>query len=195
MKNELVDKLKKLLPGVTTVRLLYTKKQTSECAEYTVQIGRKYLDVLYQSYYQLWNEKLQSRIRIGKPWSELRTEAWNEIHISLLESIEQHQKGQQHPAYTKPDQYEHICSGLKLNLNDNTLEVCGVVLKKRIVSKGQRKYVKSTELTKAKSKLRKKLVMGKYRTFAVDVNHFLRMEVEKSVLVLSPGNGKMSSTN
>lgn len=150
------------IEGCRFVGITYTSKGTGESARYTIRIGDNYISLLEKSLLELDLTKEQ---HIAQPIGE---QAFAAVRASLVESIEKHKIGEQNSAYTKAGMYVFLCSGLKLSLNDGSLEVCGVQHAKKVLTPGVYKTVKSSPLTLAKDAIRSTLPVSKYRTLALD---------------------------
>lgn len=75
-------------------------------------------------------------------------------------------------AYTKEGQYITVANGVKLNTNDNTLELCGLEQSKVVITPGNYPKVNSKPKTIAKNAIRKTLPIGKYKTLCLDAGLF-----------------------
>ena len=106
-----------------------------------------------------------------------------ELYLSLAESELAMATGTEHSAYTKAGQYASIVPGIRVNLNDGTLELAGLSHSKTVLEAGTYKDVNSSAKTLAKAALRRSLPIGRFRTFALDAGALesARMEGEELV--------------
>jgi hypothetical protein len=102
----------------------------------------------------------------------------------LEKSIEANSNGEQSADYTKAGQYIPLGAGLNLNSQDNTLQLFGLIQSKVVLQPGEYKPVKSSPLTIAKNLIRKKLSIGKFREFALDVGNIHGARIDGETLIL-----------
>ena len=156
------------LKGARFASLTYSSKKSanSELARFNVNFGFSYHQVLEKSKTEL--EILMAENKAS--WPPLEMEAANEVMASLVKSLEAHARGEQNADYTKRGQYIPLGGGANLNTTDNTIQLFGLVLHKKVLKEGVFKKVNSAPLTVAKNKLRKLLPVGNFREFALDVS-------------------------
>jgi hypothetical protein len=162
--KELHEKLREITGKSQIIGLTYTSQSTGERARYRIQVGVNYSKLL---------EKSALELEIVKPTlSGLDLEACEALQASIQKSLEAHKRGEQSEDFTKRGVYAGIeGTPLQINLNDNTLELSGVVLSKTIEVPGVHKVVNSRPLTIAKDKLDKTLPRSKWRTFRLDAGN------------------------
>jgi hypothetical protein len=144
------------IQGCKFASLTYTAKESGETARHTVLLGFSYKTSV---------EKSLLELEIQRPsLTGIDAIAADE----LLESFRKTLDGTQ-DSYTKAEIYtDTAISGLKVNTNDNTLQLFGLTHSKVVLVPGFHKVVKSSEKTIAKNKLRKSLPVGKFREYALD---------------------------
>jgi len=144
------------IEGCRFASLTYTAKESGETARHTVLLGFNYRTAV---------EKSLLELEISFPsLSGIEAVAAEE----LIESFRKTLNGTQ-DAYTKADIYaDTAVPGLKVNTNDNSLQLFGLVQSKVVLVPGVHKVVKSADKTIAKNKLRKSLPIGKFREYALD---------------------------
>jgi hypothetical protein len=104
----------------------------------------------------------------------------------LLESFRKTLNGTQ-DGYTKAGIYEETpISGLKVNKNDNSLQLFGLERNRVVLVPGVHKTVNSSEKTIAKNKLRKSLPVGKFKEFAIDPGNIASARLEGTEIVFDP---------
>ena len=144
------------IEGCRFASLTYTAKESGETARHTVLLGFSYRKAVENSLLEL--EISRSGL------SGIEAVAADELMESFRKTLAGTQDG-----YTKADIYaDTAISGLKVNKNDNSLQLFGLVQSKVILVPGFHKVVKSAEKTIAKNKLRKELPVGKFREYALD---------------------------
>lgn len=144
------------IKGCKFASLTYTAKESGETARHTVLLGFSYTSAV---------EKSLLDLEIQRPnLSGIDAIAADE----LIESFKKTLNGTQ-DAYTKEHIYaDTAISGLKVNTNDDSLQLFGLTQSKVVIVPGTFKTVKSAEKTIAKNKLRKELPIGKFREYALD---------------------------
>ena len=156
------------IKGCRFASLTYTAKESGEVARHNVLLGFNY---------QTSVEKSLLELEILRPvLTGIDAIAADE----LLESFKKTLNGTQ-DGYTKGHVYaDTAVKGLKVNTNDDSLQLFGLVQSKVIITPGVHKIVKSAEKTIAKNKLRKALPVGKFREYAIDPGaiHGARMNGE-----------------
>lgn len=183
MKSEIQKSLEGI-EGAQFVSLTYTSKNTGETARFTLIIGAKYTKVIEDSILEL--ELTKNKLReFSQEWNlsfVIVQLAYEELLISLGNSLEAQKRGEANPDYTKRENYEHITTGLKKNLSDGTLEICGLEHSRKILVKGFKQIRESSEKTIAKNNLRKMLPIARYRTLCVDSECLDTMKVNGETL-------------
>lgn len=147
--------------GSTFVGLTYTAKGTGETARYVVNMGVSYKNTVTKSFKSLEEVEVENL-------SGLEVEALAEVKASLQNTLDNMEKGLTNDNYTKAATYVAIYDGLKVNVNDGTFEVNGMIVSKKVLVEGVYKKVNSRPLTIAKEKLKKNLPVSKYRSFCLD---------------------------
>ena len=158
--KELHQKLREITGQSQIIGLTYTSKSTGERSRYRVQVNVNYGNYL---------ERKKTALEILKPTlTGLDLEACEALEQSVKKSIEANKKGKQNEDFTKAGLYAKIeGTPLQINLNDNSLELTGIILSKTVEVPGIHKVVKSKPLTIAKKRIEKS-VAGKWRTFSLD---------------------------
>jgi hypothetical protein len=155
----LIDGLKNAV-GARFVGVTYQSKSTGEVARFVLLVGVNYDEVVKASITELEIQRPNLR--------GIDLQACDELLASFNATLEAHKVGEENPDYTKAGMYATITKGIKINLNDNTLEIAGLVHSKVVIHEGKRKKVKSRPLTIAKNDLRGACRIGKWRTLALD---------------------------
>lgn len=148
--------------GPRFIGLTYTAKKTGEMSRFTLQLGASYENCVRESL-RIAREQLLALE------SDVDIIACNELINSYENTLAQMALGLQNEAYTKAELYETIIPGLKIHLQDNSLEVCGLVVQRKVLIPGVHKPVKSSANTLAKNHLKKAHPLDKYRTLALDI--------------------------
>lgn len=168
------------MSGARFVSLTYTAKESGEQARHTLIHGANYKTLIEKSLLALeLQEKELKNLAAEKVKSkESAEQAFNE----LVESFKATLNGTQEN-YTKAGMYVTLSSGLKLNLNDNTLEIHGLAHNKIVLVPGVYPKVNSRLKTIAKQTIRAELPVSKYRSFALDSGniHAVRLQGEEIV--------------
>ena len=141
----------------------YCSRSTGEVARYTLQLGFSYLNILQKSIEEL---EVDKQIMVDLP-----RQAADEILISLNASLSGTQT-----KYTKKDIYEDYkvdgktIQGLKINKNDGSLKIFGLISAKVQITPPVTPHKKSNSapLTKEKNRITKTLPIGRFREFALD---------------------------
>jgi hypothetical protein len=158
---DVVDALRRI-HGARFVSFTYRSAETQELARYTLLLGVNMV-TLY--------ERDRDTLEALRPTLQgLEADAADALLKSITESLE---KGiGNNAAYThgadKGATYEAIAGapGLKINVNDGTLHVVGLVERKTVLEAGEpRKEVQSKPLTLAKRALERELRRSKIRQF------------------------------
>lgn len=158
--------------GCRFVSFTYNPKDNNGSYRYTILLGIKYLNLIKSSL-----NKLQSL----KTSCQLQSQAKQEIVDSLSQSL----TGTNNK-YTKQDVYIQLGNGVKINQNDNTIEIDGLVIsKKTLIEPTNLKKVNSKPLTIEKNKIRKSLPIGKYRSFCLDKGCLDKVSIQGKIIVLS----------
>jgi len=156
----------------------YTTKTTGETARYTLQLGFSYRNLLQKSLLQL---EIDSQIMTG-----IEKEAADELIKTFKSSLEGTQS-----KYTKKDIYKpyrdfcgNVVQGLKVNENDGSLKVYGLVRSKVQMAPPTKvkKPVESSPLTIAKNRLRRNLPVGHFCEF--DLGQLSIAKIDGETLVI-----------
>lgn len=162
---ELAEALNAVMGKATFASFVYTDKKRGEKARYTVTLNASYRKQVEASKLEL---ELRAKDAVG-----IEAKVIADMIASLNESLAAMDEGREHVNYTKAGQYLNLGDGLKLNLNDNTLEISGLRQSKVVLEKGK-PYVAvkhRSEETALKATLRSELPIGKFRTWALDAGH------------------------
>jgi hypothetical protein len=158
---ELKTKLQSLSGQTRFASITYTAKESGETARHTILLNSDYLK-------QVEASKLEVELRLPTLTDATEIQAANELIASFQNTIDNAALGKSNDSYTKSGVYLPVGDGLKLNLNDGTLELSGISIQKTVLVEGVHKKVNSKPLTIAKNKIRRELPVGKFRTFALD---------------------------
>jgi len=171
-----IEKLKALLATKRAgfASLLYTSKSSGEVARHTLILGSNYIR-------QVERSLLDLSIRLPE-FSGIDLLAANELIQSFENTIENFAIGQSNSAYTKADVYDPVfdpqgekIQGIKVHKTDGSLELSGLSHRKIVIVPGMFKTVKSAPKTIAKAILRKSLPVGRWKTFAIESFHEVKM--------------------
>ena len=162
---ELADALQAVMGKATFASFVYTDKKRGEKARYTVILNASYRN-------QVEDSKLELELR-AKDATGIAAKVIADMIESLNESLAAMDEGREHMAYTKAGQYLKLGDGLKLNLNDNTLEISGLRQSKVVLEKGKPFVAVKhrNEETALKAQFRRELPLGKFRTWALDAGN------------------------
>jgi hypothetical protein len=142
----------------------YVSKSTGEVAKYTIQLGFNYRNLLQRSIDQLEVDR--------QIMPDPQRQAADEILKSLQSSLDGTQN-----KYTKKDIYDTFkdasgktIHGIKINKNDNSLKIFGLISNKSQITPPtiERKSRQSSPLVIEKEKITKTLPVGRFREFALD---------------------------
>jgi hypothetical protein len=155
----------------------YCSRSTGEVARYTLQLGFSYRNILQKSIMELEVDK--------QIMADLPRQAADEILASLNASLSGTQT-----KYTKKDIYEDYkvdgktIQGLKVNKNDGSLKIFGLVTSKVQITPPVAPYkeTKSAPLTIEKNRITKTLPIGRFREFAL--NNLIVAKLNGETLVL-----------
>lgn len=170
----IIDKISSQAGLARFASFVYQSKSTGEIARYTIQLGFSYRNCLEKS-------KLDLEIELANLHG-LDKQAADELLNSFAASLNGTQEN-----YTKEHVYEDVTDssgktvqGIKRNINDNTLQVFGLLHSKVQIAPPtiEDKPVKSRPLTIAKNKLRKDLPVGKFREFALENLNVVKLNGE-----------------
>ncbi len=155
---EFIAFLASLVPGnCQFASFEYKAKETGELARHNVLLGFNYRSTVEQSIVAL--EILMPTFK-----TDLDIEAANELLESFNKTIAGKQDG-----YTKSHIYQDTAiKGIKINSNDDSLQLFGLQQSKVVIIPGTYKEVKSRPLTIAKNNIRKQLPIDKFREYALD---------------------------
>ena len=159
LENILSEKLTASNGACQFVGFTYAAKSSGEIARHVLRVGVNYERVLRSSLLAL---KLRASTFTG-----LEIQACAELAQSFETSLAAMAEGKENPNYTKKGLYTSLGNGLKM-FHDGTLEISGLSHSKVVLREGVFPHVNSRPLTIAKDKLRKQLLVGQWRTFALD---------------------------
>lgn len=174
--KQLIEALENQGKGAKFISFTYLAKSTGELARHTIRTGVDYAGVCADDI-----TELEIRLQNAKGIEAFCLKAQID---SLRESIIAKETGTEHSAYTKRGQYRQICPGVKLNLNDNTLELHGFSHTKKVLQAGEykAKNYRSDE-TRIKDEIRKLLKVGKFRSYALDQDYALSAKVNGEEII------------
>ena len=136
----------------------YTTKSTGEVARHTVRLGASYREACVDDL-----TELEIQLRDAKGIRKVVIEG---LIASVKESIAAIDENREHVSYTKKGIYRTICPGLRVNLNDNSLEITGFSHVKKVLTPGEYKTRNfRSEETRIKSEIEKTLKKGKFRSY------------------------------
>ena len=157
--------------GCRFASFVYTAKSSGEVARHTVLLGFSYMNSVQASLNQL-------REMFNSLTDPLGYQAAGELIESFNATLNGTQTG-----FTKAGQYIPTgVSGLNVNSTDGSLQLYGLAQSKTVIIDGTHKVVKSAPLTIAKNELKKKLPLGKFREFALDVGNIHAIRANGDVL-------------
>ena len=150
----------------------YCAKGTGEVARHTLRLGASVTAAYRKDLTTLENSlcSMQSALSGGEhQWKgasiSVAILACEELIASLKESLE---KGVgNNSGYTCADTYTTLAKGVKVHKETGEIYVSGFSRAKVTIEPGTHKSVKSSEKTIAKNKLRKVMLSGKIRQFAL----------------------------
>jgi len=148
--------------GTSFIGVDYTSKESGEVSRMVILIGASYKSVVERSLAQLEEVEVKTVLEI---------QAKAELVASFKNTLTNMEKGLENDAYTKKGMYVSICKGIKVLEHDESFEVCGLVMSKKVLVEGTHKVVNSRPLTIIKNNLKKDLPISKYRTLALDLGH------------------------
>lgn len=171
----------KLVEAITTANIgfasiTYRAKGDNSLSRYTIYLGVSYDNLLKRSLLKL--NVIESKCLPEE------LEVVRELKSSIQNSIDSRANGTQNREYTKSGMYLPLANGLNINTNDSSLQLFGLVRSKVVLEPGTPKTVKSSTKTLLKNRIRQQLPMSKFREFALDEGHVLRMKVCGKTLVL-----------
>jgi len=168
--QKLVEALESQGKGAKFISFTYKAKGTGEVARHTIATNVDYIGVCERDI-----TELEIRLQSAKGIEAICLKAQID---SLRESINARNEGREHVDYTKAGQYRQVCPGVKVNLNDQTLELGGFSHAKKVLAEGvyKPKNYRSDE-TRIKDEIRKSLKVGKFRTYALDVGNAIKLKI------------------
>lgn len=147
----------------TFIGITYTAKGTGDTSRYVLNLGVSYLNAVAKAIQEL-------SCVARETLSGLEIEALDNVLKSYQNTLDKAAVGEQNDAYTKKDVYLDIVPGLKMSLNDYSLELHAMLVSKKVLVAGEEKKPKvSRPLTIAQDKFKKGLAVSKYRSFCLDV--------------------------
>ena len=166
------------IKGCRFASLTYLSKSHGELASYTANFGFSYHQIVEKSITEL---EILTREN-ENVWDATWKLAAAELMESFKNTLAAHARGEQNEAYTKKGQYIPIGNGVNLNTTDNTIQLFGLVLTKKVIVEGVYPKVNSAAKTIAKNKIRKLLPVGNFREFAIDVSQVEQMKINGDVI-------------
>ena len=193
MKPNIIAQITKVITkiqGCQFASLTYLSKKHGELARYTANFGFSYHQIIEKSI-----TELDILIRENETvWDS----TWKLVAAELMESFKEtlrHARGEQNKAYTKKDQYIPLGGGANLNTSDNSIQLFGLVLTKKVLVEGVYPKVNSAPKTIAKNKIRKMLPVGNFREFAIDLTQIEQMKINGNVIELPDATGYSFAVN
>lgn len=173
----LVQSIRTQLRGCRFASFTYSPKSTGGKFRYTLLLGANYRNLVAKSL-----ETLQGMGAIEGVSPEVFTVAKSELVASMTETKETGKNKR----YTKAKTYARLGNGVKLNLNDFTFEIDGLVESKvELEPATKSRPAPVSDLAKAKAKLRKSLPSGRYTSFALDSGNFQSARVNGEVFEMA----------
>jgi hypothetical protein len=166
------------IKGCRLASLTYLGKKSKELARYTANFGFSYHEIVEKSKLEL--ELLM--VENENVWDAVYKEAAAKIMASLNKTLDAHARGEQNEDYTKRGQYIPLGNGVNLNIQDNTIQLFGLVLTKTVIVEGVYPVVNSAPVTIARRKIEKMLPIGNFREFALDESQMAQMKVNGDVI-------------
>jgi len=161
MNKQLIEALENQGTNCRLISFTYTAKGTGETARYVIRTNVDYTKVCKDDITEL-EIRAQTAIGIEKICIDAQI-------ATLKESIKAQETGVAHSKYTKAGLYRSVCPGIKLSLNDQSLELHGFVHSKVVLKPGfYAKVNHRSEETAKKEEIRKSLKVGKFRSFSLD---------------------------
>jgi hypothetical protein len=181
MKPNIIAQITKAITkiqGCQFASLTYLSKKHGELARYTANFGFSYHQIVEKSVTAL--EILISENETV--WDSTWKLAAAELLESFKNTLAAHARGEQNEAYTKKDQYIPLGGGANLNTSDNSIQLFGLVLTKKVLVEGVYPKVNSAPKTIAKNKIRKMLPVGNFREFAIDLSQVEQMKINGNTI-------------
>ena len=148
------------------------RNQQGELSRYNLQLGFSYGAVLEKSKVELevltQEDMLEIKTKNPDFTSSLIMQAREEIMASINKSLGAFENGEVNPDYTKKDSYLSIAPGFKININDFTIQIFGLLNSKVVLEAVEYPRVNSRALTLAKKEIEKRLTKSKFREFALE---------------------------
>jgi len=148
------------------------RNQQGELSRYNLQLGFSYGAVLEKSKVELevltQEDMLEIKTKNPDFTFALVMQAREEIMASINKSIGSFENGEVNPDYTKKDSYLSIAPGFKININDLTIQIFGLLNSKVVLEAVEYPRVNSRALTLAKKEIEKRLTKSKFREFALE---------------------------
>jgi hypothetical protein len=160
--------------GSRFASLTYRSKESGELARFNITLGFSYRNLVERSLSEL--EAIRPSL------SGIDAIAADELLVSFRKTLSGTQDG-----YTKAGIYESTpIDGLKVNSNDNSLQLFGLERNRVVLVPGTHKVVNSAPKTIAKNALRKSLPVGKFKEFALDAGNIASARLEGDSIVFDP---------
>ena len=162
-----VERIKSLLNaaterGASFVGVTYRAKESGELSRYTLAVGVQYLNLVRKSLAEARAVTAENNAR-----GSIERKAKADVIRSLRNTLENAKRGEQNDAYTKKGMYAEVAAGVNV-FDDDTFELKGIVVSRKVLEVGVHKQVKSRPLTIAKDAIRKQLSLAKWRTLCLD---------------------------
>lgn len=140
-----------------------------------------YLIICNFSYENAKEKDIKKLNKIKYP-NILMEEARVELLNSLINNSSKDTTSNQSKA--QKEVYRNISECVKIHIESGKLFIFGKVVRKDVIEKAEYKEVKSSDLTIAKNKIRKKLHHTKYRQFSVDKIKSCRLNGKEFIIEL-----------
>lgn len=165
----LIHTIKAKVRGCRFASFTYSPESTGGKFRYTLMLGTSYANRVAASIDQL---------RELGALDKVAGEAFTAARKELLESMTETKETGQNKRYTKKGVYAHLGNGVKLNLNDFTFEIDGIVHRRvELEPATKSRPAPVSDKAKAKAALRKMLPVGKFRSFRLDDGSLLSAKV------------------
>ena len=165
----LVHQVRNTIKGCRFASFTYSPKSTGGKSRYTVLLGTSYAN------------RIANSIAILRDMGAIEgvdPETFKQAKEELMASMTETKETGTNSRYTKKNTYARLGNGVKLNLNDFTFELDGIVENKKEIEPATKFRPSPVSLmAKAKAKIRKALPIGKYASFCLDEGNFLGAKV------------------
>lgn len=173
----LVQNIRTKLNGCRFASFTYSPKSTGGKFRYTLLLGTSYANLVEKSI-----EALKSMGAIEGVEAPVFALAKDE----MLASMTQTKETGKNDNYTKANTYVHLGNGVKMNVNDFTFEIDGLV-EKKVEIEPATAFRPSPVSAKAKAKaaIRKALPSGRYASFCLEASNLESARVNGEVFEIA----------